>query len=115
MKAPDQKKNHLIIIIERYNVTVKRKKKNTSKVFDNKILKVNEHTVDLKIEIWNDKNKIVFFDHIKIMSSRFLDTSSNLNSQIKLQTLVANELNLKLKKKLRNYFLVNFGDYVIPY
>ena len=110
--SSDQKKNHLVIIINRYNVTVKNP--NTSKVFSSKKGKLYNHTVDLSIEVVNENKKRLFLEEIKVTSLKFFEIKGGIKNQLKFQELISDELNLNLIKKLRKLFMVKIGDYVLP-
>lgn len=110
--SSDQKKNHLVITINRYNVTVK--SPNSSKFFKSKKGKLYNHTVDLIIEVINENKKKLFLEEIKVTSLKFLEMEDGIKNQLKFQELISDELNLNLIIKLRKLFMVQIGDYVLP-
>ncbi len=106
--------NHLEVIIERYNVVIRKKKKKDFKIFNEKT-KIFEHQVDLTINIFNNKKNLLFSEKKKFISMRIRNLDTKIQSQIRFNELLAEELCFKMKKDLRKFFLVNIGDYVTPY
>lgn len=110
--SSDQKKNHLVISINRYNVTVK--SPNASKLFNSKKGKLYNHTVDLIVEVINENKRKLFLEEIRVTSLKFFEMEGGIKNQLKFQELISDELNLNLINKLRKLFMVKIGDYVFP-
>lgn len=84
------------------------------KIFNEKT-KIFEHQVDLTINIFNNKKNLLFSEKKKFISMRIRNLDTKIQSQIRFNELLAEELCFKMKKDLRKFFLVNIGDYVTPY
>tara|TARA_B100000886_G_C20410098_1_gene486620 strand:+ start:1471 stop:1977 length:507 start_codon:yes stop_codon:yes gene_type:complete len=112
-KSTVNKVNHLEVIIERYNVVIRKEKEKDSKIFNEKI-KIFEHQVDLKINIFDNNRNLLFSKKTKFISMRIRNLDSRIQSQIRFNELLAEELCFKIKKDLRKFFLVHIGDYVTP-
>lgn len=105
------KVNHLEVIIERYNVVIRKEK--DLKIFNEKT-KIFEHQVDLTINVFNNSKNLLFSKKEKFIAMRIHNLDLKIKSQIRFNELIAEELCFKLKKGLRKFFLVNMGDYVTP-
>ena len=106
-----KKVNHLEVIITRYNVVIRKEK--DLKIFNEKN-KIFEHQVDLTINVFNNSKNLLFSKKAKFIAMRIHNLDLKIQSQIRFNELIAEELCFKLKKDLRKFFLVNIGDYVTP-
>ena len=108
-----KKVNHLEVIITRYNVVIRKEKEKDLKIFNEKN-KIFEHQVDLTINVFNNSKNLLFSKKAKFIAMRIHNLDLKIQSQIRFNELIAEELCFKLKKDLRKFFLVNIGDYVTP-
>ena len=108
-----KKVNHLEVIITMYNVVIRKEKEKDLKIFNEKN-KIFEHQVDLTINVFNNSKNLLFSKKAKFIAMRIHNLDLKIQSQIRFNELIAEELCFKLKKDLRKFFLVNIGDYVTP-
>lgn len=101
------------VIITRYNVVIRKEKEKDLKIFNEKN-KIFEHQVDLTINVFNNSKNLLFSKKAKFIAMRIHNLDLKIQSQIRFNELIAEELCFKLKKDLRKFFLVNIGDYVTP-
>ena len=101
------------VIITRYNVVIRKEKEKDLKIFNEKN-KIFEHQVDLTINVINNSKNLLFSIKAKFIAMRIHNLDLKIQSQIRFNELIAEELCFKLKKDLRKFFLVNIGDYVTP-